>query len=340
MAEPVRAFLSGKGPIAGKTAPGYLIYGEEMYWHRKAIDALSSAFGGERETVPGDEITWEAIRELLMQPSFFGPRLWVVRDAQLLFAVKSAIPSIDCISPGNCLVLSCGVKGNPAPKSFMKRWRDLGCLELDSPTPTFGDAAAFISETLSKRGLRIGKDALDRLILLTGRSLDRLEKETEKICLYMGEQDPTTPRANRVVTVEVVAACVSEDPEKTPFNFIDAVSAKNAAKSLQEMRDLRTRGANPVMLLSMMANHFGLMWRAKESAQKGIPQASLGKALGVHPYSAKKALQQSQHWSYAHMETAMYLMLQSDESIKRGLVDPDLCVENLLVALSELGQSR
>jgi hypothetical protein len=37
------------------------------------------------------------------------------------------------------------------------------------------------------------------------------------------------------------------------------------------------------------------------------------------------------------METAMYLMLQSDESIKRGRIDPDLSVENLLVALSKLG---
>jgi DNA polymerase-3 subunit delta len=337
MAETVRVFLSGKGPIAGKTAPGYLIYGEEMYWHRKAIDALSAAFGGEKETVAGDEITWEAMRELLMQPSFFGPRLWVVRDAKPLFAAKSAIPSIDSISPGNCLVLSCTVKGNPAPKSFMKAWQDLGCRVLESPIPTFGDAAAFVSETLGMRKLRIGRDALDRLILLTGRSLDRLESEIEKICLYMGEQDPATPRATRAVTVEVVAACVSEDPEKTPFNFIDAVSSKNAAESLQEMRDLRTRGANPIMLLSMMANHFGLMWRAKESSQRGIPQASLGKALGVHPYSAKKALQQSKHWSYAQMETAMYLMLQSDESIKRGRIDPDLSVENLLVALSKLG---
>ncbi len=179
------------------------------------------------------------------------------------------------------------------------------------------------------------------MILLTGRNLDRLEIEVEKLSLYVGKGEGGTdegakPKALPAVTAEAVAACVSEDPEKTPFNFIDAVAAKNPGRSLQEMLDRRSRGANPVMLLSMIANHFGLMWRAKESAQKGIPQGSLGKTLGVHPYAAKKALQQSERWTYAQMETAMYLMLQLDESIKRGRMDPDLCIENLLVALSEI----
>ena len=335
MADAAKTVLAGKGPVQGETAPGYLIFGEEMYWHRKVIDALAKAFGGEKETTAGDETDWETIRELLMQPSFFGPRLWVVRDAQALFASKEA-QAPTSISPGNCLVLSCPVKDNPAPRNFLETWRKMGGRVLESAIPSFQEASEFVEDMLKKRGFRITKDALDRLILLTGRSLDRLEAEAEKLCLYAAGEDASRRQSARFITAEAVAACVSEDPEKTPFNFIDAVAGKNAARSLLEMRDLKSRGANPVMLLSMIANHFGLMWRAKEQTQKGIPQSSLGKALGVHPYSAKKALQQSERWTFAQMETAMYLMLQLDESIKRGRMDPDMGLENLLVALSEL----
>ena len=51
-------------------------------------------------------------------------------------------------------------------------------------------------------------------------------------------------------------------------------------------------------MIAVLGSHFGLMWRAKDSANKGIAQDSLGEALGAHPYAARKALEQSRRWTF------------------------------------------
>ncbi len=321
---------------ATPACPGYLVYGEEIYWHQRLVEAISSAFGGDRETLAGDEITWDEIRDVLAQPSFFGPKLWVIREASPLFAAgaKRAVPP-ESISPGNSLVLSCYCKDSPASKDFMSRWQGIGCRVLEAPEPSFAEASQWVTGELKKAGLRITGDAMDSLILAVGRSLGRLEKEIEKIRLYMKAEE-APGRGAHTVTDGVVAACVSEDPEKNAFAFIDAVAAKNPTLALSEFWDLKSRATNPIMLLSMISSHFGLMWRAKEAAEKGVPQSALGKTLGVHPYPARKALQQSGRWTYKQMESAIRLLCDVDESVKTGRMDPYGGMEYILVALARL----
>ena len=62
-----------------RVAAGYLIVGEEVYWHRKVIELLSKLYPNGAENLSGEETTWDALRQSLVQPSFFGPSLWVVR---------------------------------------------------------------------------------------------------------------------------------------------------------------------------------------------------------------------------------------------------------------------
>ncbi|MGI6643258.1 MAG: DNA polymerase III subunit delta [Bacillota bacterium] len=343
MTERVSAYLVKFGRQAVSTCPGYLVFGEEVYWHQRLIEAVSSSFGGDKEILAGDETTWDEIRDVLAQPSFFGPKLWVIPDASSLFAVggKKVSPP-EYMSPGNALVLSCVSKDNPASKDFLERWQSMGCIVLEAPEPSFAETSHWITDELKKSGLRITGDAMDSLILTVGRSLVRLEKEIEKIRLYMKSEDPKkdTSRGGAgvtsMVTSAVVEACVSEDPEKNAFAFVDAVATKNPSLALSEFWDLKSRATNPILLLSMLSSHFGLMWRAKEASEKGVPQSSLGKMLGVHPYPARKALQQSGRWTYEQLEAAIRLLCEVDESVKTGQMDPDSGMEYLLVALAGL----
>jgi len=312
---------------AGKAVPGYLVYGEEAYWHERLIDALTRGFPSGGETISGDETSWQSVRDLLSQPSFFGPQLWIVREAQNLFK-DSDDRFVDTIPPGTCLVLSCHVKENPAPKSFLGKWETLGASVVEAAEPSFSEASQWVSESLRSRGLRIAPDAVEALITITGRSIERLEKEVEKIEAYMGPaRDKSRPQE---VGTQVVLQCASADPEKTSFAFIDAVGAKNAPRAFAEYLDLRARGANPVAIVGLLASHFGLVWRAKEAEMKKTPQNELGKVLGVHPYAARKAAAESRRWTFAQIETALRTLCAVDEDLKRGRIDPDRAMDYLL----------
>ncbi len=327
--KPQGAALAVKQIVPGKTGPGYLVFGEEVYWHRRLAETVSASFPGGEEILPGDETTWVALRDLLAQPSFFGPQLWVVREAQTMFE-ESDDRWIDGIPPGSCLVLSCGVKDNPAPDAFLEKWERLGGRLVEAVEPSFSEAARWVTETLSRDGFRVTGDAVESLVTITGRSIERLEMELAKIETYVGtSHGETKPEVN----AHVVLQCASQDPDKTSFGLIDAVAARSAGKAIAEYLDLKARGANPVMVVSLLASHFGLVWRAKEAGLKGISQGALPKALGVHPYSAKKASQEARHWTFSQLESALSLLCTVDENVKRGRMDPDRAMDYLLSSL-------
>jgi len=322
------AAIALKELFPGKTGPGYLVFGEEVYWHNQIIETLSRWFSGGAENLPGDETSWEALRDILAQPSFFGPKLWVVREAQAMFSAGAAA-RVDSISQGTCLALSCTVKENPAGAEFLEKWENLGCRVLEAAEPSFAEAARWVRERLRKDGFSCTGDAVESLVTIAGRSIERLEKELEKIETYMGGG----AAGAREVTASVVLQCASQDPEKTSFALIDAVAGRNASRAFAEYLDIKARGGAPVMILSLLASHFGLMWRAKEAGLKGIPQDSLSKALGVHPYSARKASLEARDWSFSQLEAALNLMCNVDEDVKRGRVDPDRAMDYLLSSL-------
>ncbi len=315
-----------------RVAGGYFIVGEEVYWHRKIIELLSRLYPNGAENLSTEETSLEALRDNLAQPSLFGPSLWVVRDAQVVLGSKGAT-GIDRIAPGNCLVLSCPVKENPAPKDFLEAWDRIGGILVNATTPSFGDAVRWVESELLKERLRISSEAAEMLITIAGRSMDRLEQEVTKIALYMGPGAAVPGSRPRPVTSQGVLACASQDPEKTAFGFIDAVAQRNISKAAAELADLRSRSSNAIMIIALLASHFALMWRAKEAGEKGISQASLPKALGVHPYSARKALQQSRSWSFRDLENALRLLLSVDESLKSGAMDADRAIDYLLASI-------
>lgn len=315
-----------------RTAAGYLIVGEEVYWHRKVIELLSKLYPSGAENLSGEETTWDVLRDNLVQPSFFGPSLWVVRDAQALLGGKEA-PVIDYVAPGNCLVLSCPVKDNPARKPFLEAWDRLGGLVVNAATPSFQEAVRWVESLLLKEQLKISPEGAELLVNIAGRSMDRLEQEVTKIILYMGPGDGGTSNRPRPVSPHIVLVCASQDPEKTAFGFVDAVAQRNLAKAASEYQDLQSRSTSAVLVISILASHFALMWRVKEASQSGVSQASLPQVLGVHPYVAKKALQQSRSWSFRDLEKALRLLLTVDEGMKTGVMDAERAVDYLLTGI-------
>ena len=319
----------------------YLVYGEEAYWHDRIIHLLSEHFGDGAENLAADEVTWSQIRELLSQPSFFGPRLWVVRSAKDLFNQPDD-GWVHAIAPGNCLLLSSVTKENPAPKGFNKLLKDVGGKVIQASQPTFREASSWVQNKLKEDGYTITKEGLESLILIVGRSIERLEKEVEKLELYVSqpsdsereslEKKMTPPKR---ITASHVLECVSPDPEMDTFGLVDAVAMRNTKKVFSELEELLGRGVSPIFIIAVLGSHFGLMWRTKEAGLRGVPKDSLGKELGVHPYAAKKASTQSANWTFPQMERAICALCDVDEAIKSGKIDPISAMDYVLMEILE-----
>lgn len=289
-----------------------------------------------------DDIDWDGFVDLCSQPSFFGPKLYVLKKAEVLLADNPRKQLR--IAPGNACVLSSDHKSNPFGKAvFSGDEEDTRLVEANHPG--FYDAVRWVRDELQSKGFKVQKDAAETLVTVAGRNMESLANEVQKIMLLCasedaqgdsGKQGKTTSRKPRLeITKSLVLSCASPDQETNTFALIDAVASKDVAKASQELENLLARGVNHTLIVSALASHFGLMWRAKEEMGKNTSPDSLAGALGVHPYSARKALNQCKIWTFADLESALRLLCDVDEAIKKGTQDPQTAVRYLIFGLAK-----
>lgn len=331
------AALVEKEIQSGQLFRGYLVFGEEDHFHRRIVSCLELRFSGGTEVLQGDEITWEGLGELVGQPSFFGPKLWVVKSAQSLFSDGTGFRSMH-ISPENCLVLLCPVRSNPAPGAFLTWWDQLGGKIVEARELSFSEARDWVRDKARRDGFNLTVDGAEMLVSIAGRSVEVLENELAKIELYVGSgsEPPGQKRAVRQISSQTVLACAARDPEVNSFNFIDAIASRNLARALSELDDLKSRGTSAVLIVAMLASHLGLLWRVKEQDMKGVPQSAHAQVLGVHQYAAKKALDQSRGWTFGQLEAALRLLCRVDEDIKTGKMDPATGLDFLVLSICKI----
>ena len=150
--------------------------------------------------------------------------------------------------------------------------------------------------------------------------LYKLDNELEKLAAYA--------LGRRIESADVEALVWDEDVADI-FKFIDAISIRNGEDAFRFVRGVLVRGESPLVVLSHMARQTRLMIQAKEHAD--LSNDALAQHIGVHPFVAKKALQQAQRFQMSELLGAHEAVLQADVAIKTGQMD-DVTALDVLVA--------
>ena len=151
--------------------------------------------------------------------------------------------------------------------------------------------------------------------------LYKLDNELEKLAAFaMGR---------RIESADVEALVWDEDVADI-FKFIDAISMRNGEDAFKFVRGVLVRGESPLVVLSHMARQTRLMIQAKEHAD--LSNDALAQHIGVHPFVAKKALQQSQRFQMSELLGAHEAVLQADVAIKTGQMDDQTALDVLVAA--------
>jgi len=72
---------------------------------------------------------------------------------------------------------------------------------------------------------------------------------------------------------------------------------------------------------------FRLLLQAREMLDNGKTLGEVTKTLKLHEFVGKKVIGQAQRFSMDILEAIYRRLLEMDESIKTGLVEPDLALE-------------
>jgi len=325
-------------------APVYLLYGQEDYLRRQAIEELKRRILTEESAqfnfdyVDGEETEVRDIVSLSETPPFFsGLRLVVVHHSPYFAPPKRQRaeshgkddPDISgpkeqegIVAPGDqvlikylenpckttCLIFDAGQKVDQRKKILKIISKKGHLIEFNYLT------TAELFRWLTRRCDRIGKtmspECVELFINRLGKSMYTLENELNKLIFYTGSRND--------ITGEDILKITSPHAEENIFEMVDAIGERESRKGLKGLRELLEAGYNFAYISYMVARQFRLILQAHELARQGNRGAQLSKSLGVQAFAAKKILAQSYNFKPAQVKEILEKLLELDLSVKTG----------------------
>lgn len=315
----------------------YMIYGEEAYQVRKAIDRVMKEEIGGRDDM--NTATYQAqhsdmdtiLADAMTIPFFSEKKCVVVENADFLSTKPTTTADLAKLEaylnqPMNTTVLI--LTGTFAKldlrKKNVKRMKDLCqiivCNKLDRK-----GMPAYLQEQLQKRGLSLSPKALSCLIQRLPCDIGIIQNELDKLALYGDTIDET-----------MVEQLISRSLEEDVFALVNAVVDKDIRRCFMIWEDLKVLNKDPIYLIALNSSQFHLLYQVKCAQLQGWTHPDeIAAEYSLHPYRVKLALGMIHRFSMDTLLNILAKLAQLDQSIKAGRIDKKLGFELFLLSLKE-----
>jgi len=163
----------------------------------------------------------------------------------------------------------------------------------------------------ASEGITVTQAAAEQLIAYVGESTVRLDTELKKLAAALGK--------GAVVDVAQIDRYVTRTAEVKPWDFTDALAARDARKALQLFS--RMGGQPPFGLLTMSVNRIRELLVAKDVAQTGGGTRDLARELGVPDWRVKNHMRWASRFSEHELVQALAGAADAERAMKSG-TDP------------------
>lgn len=157
-------------------------------------------------------------------------------------------------------------------------------------------------------GFDIDEKALHYFVGLVGDNLQRLQNEIKKIT--------TAVLPDKLITYELVEALVPNSRAISNFDLTDHLFAKNKSKPLEILKKILDDGAEPLMVLGLIASNFHRLFTAKEMMNQGMERKDVARIMRL-PYSKQEDfLVMARRTDAAKLAKIMQRIAETDLAIK------------------------
>lgn len=182
------------------------------------------------------------------------------------------------------------------------------------------DLLAWIERRAEQYQVVIHRPQAANLIERIGGELRLLDKELEKMALYLG-------KPGAVISDEVIELLSSRTLEQDVFQLIEQIVTGRLERAFRTLYDCLKTGEEPIRLLALLARQFRLLLHVKQWAPRGYTQQQLAGMLKVHPYAVKKAMEQGRYFKEESLRRLLGYLAEEDFRIKSGQVEKRLAIE-------------
>ena len=265
--------------LSGKTAPVYLLHGEEGYF----TDLLINDFVGlispdDRDfnlyTLYAPETSMIAVDETCRRFPMMADRMVVIlKEAQAISATELNKLHTYCENPSPSTVLVISCRGEQAKgKDLIAAIRKNGVI-FESKKLKESAVAGVLQTLIKEKGLGVEPKSLAMLTEYVGTDMSRLHNEVDKLAVALGRGATITP--------ESIERNIGFSKDFNNFELINALAAHNGAKAYRIIEFFRANPkSNPfVMTISAIFNFFSDLMIFHFSRDKS--PAALVAAMGL-----------------------------------------------------------
>jgi DNA polymerase III subunit delta len=164
------------------------------------------------------------------------------------------------------------------------------------------------------------------IVELVGNDSRRLTSEIEKLLV--------AALPEKLISIDLVRNLVPNSREITNFQLTDRMLAKNRKGSLETLYKILDDGAEPLMLLGLIANNYRKLLSAKAMMNEGIDRSEIIRFTRTPPFKADEFLGNARRSDINYLMKSIAKIAEADYGIKSSKATPRMQIEMLVLELT------
>jgi DNA polymerase III subunit delta len=164
------------------------------------------------------------------------------------------------------------------------------------------------------------------IVELVGNDVRRLTTEIQKLLV--------AALPEKVISIELVRSLVSNSRELTNYQLTDRMLVKNRKGSLETLYKILDDGAEPLMLLGLIASNYRRLLLAKELMAESIDRNEIAKITKTPPFKIEEFLGIARRADVSYLTKSLKRISRADLAIKSSLATPKMQIEMLVLELT------
>ena len=327
--------MANEWPEVSKGQPGplYGVFGQEAF----LLDQALKQFISSPAFASNPSLNQEYFLAAETQPSkvldsantlpFLGSRRLVIVqdiDAWKAEALNSFLDYFNNPAPTTCMVFSAAKLD--ARSRFAKALQSKGkVLNVRKPYPR--ELPAWLQGQAKTRGKSLSMPAVRMLMEMGDMGLLELDREIEKLCLYVGKSKEISPQVIKNVT--------SQGRLFSVFDLTNAIAAGELGRALSALSHLLAMNEAPLAILAMITRLFKQLSQVRKILDQGGSESQVQQNLRTPPQVTADLVRRARTLEQNKLKVQLENILHADLALKSSAAADKVVMETLLFKLCQ-----
>lgn len=318
----------------GEVSPIYLLFGAEKYLRNQAAKAITEKVlrdsplreFNETEFSLNDTEFLHAISSAEQLPMISSKRVVKITEINKLKENDEDALARYVFRPAESSVVIFVADELDKRRRFAKTLLDT-CVSVEFSNLSDMELLAWAKGKLKELKAEADEKALRQIVALVGNNVLKLTNEIEKLA--------TAALPDSIITYELVEKLVPNSRELSNFELTDYLLDKNRVRALQILKKILDDGAEPLMLLGLIANNYRRLFLAKELMRQGIERKEVARTINLPYHKQEDFLATARRADADQLSWYLRRIAETDLAIKTSKGTPRIQIELLVTELSK-----